>query len=711
MEEHNLQAQRQNFADALEKDLLQQIEDESSSSELAFSLVALRYLEFDPDEGIMPDGAGDYGIDYGIIGEDEASIFQFKCHDYTQGLNQDFKIGPDDLGDLRRIKEILSDLDRIPKKANLKLKQFILDLRDSIRELKIRKEETDELVYKIEVKFVALASGFSPQARDEYSKIILETRYIYDKIPIYVSYGAQFLDDLIESKWRQTNTDWKDKSGRKHDNIEITVAGKDNDFINNSKWCIFFGKAFDLVNAFKTLGYRIFEPNVRCELKTSKINRAIKDSVSSNRGRKEFMHLNNGITISCDTFTKPTENKRQIKIMHPGIINGLQTVKSLYDAYKLMESKDKTDFEENCHVLIRVHTKDSVKDINELIKATNNQNPMKPRNLRSNEAEQISYQTLLGKHNWFYARKEREWEAFSSDPRAWRRLEGKKKASFKGISGYKKADNQDIAQAYFSFIGFTTEAMNKKKQLFDDDDLYEIIFKKRISKPGKEYDLSFSKNKANILSESESSSPSPETLLISHILLEVAKNLSTPQSQLRQQAVSRLSLENKTADEIKMRLKDDTEYIKGYVIRGTLFIFIEFVGYILFRSFKEKFDTSAARFFDNCSMKSLFLDYDFETLKNRVQGNKYDNNDLIVIYWKLYEEIIDDLISDPMWLNRWKAETNVSRFHYSEENRKRILDRVDDYDSRAVRRELMKDWSVGIDQEKGLYKFVRKVLS
>ena len=710
MEENILLTQRENFLNVLKKDLLQQMENESVSYDMAFNLVALRYLEYDPDEGVMTDGAGDCGVDYVFIGEEEASIFQFKSHDYTEAFNPDFNIAPNDLGDLRRIKEILSDLDRVPKKANTKLKQFIFDLRDSIRDLKIRRADSSEQIFKIEVKFVALASKFTDQAKDEYKKIISEAEFQYDDIPILVSYESYFINDLLESKWRQTNIDWKDNKGKKRDSIEINLVGKENHFIKSSKWFVFFGKAIDLVYAYGDFGYRIFEPNVRCELKASKINRAIKESLLSTRGRKEFMHLNNGITISCDAFKKPTPNKNKIKITHPGVINGLQTVKSLYDAYQSMDSKKKVDFEKNCSVLIRVHMKDSVKDINELIKATNNQNQMKPRNLRSNEAEQINYQTLLGKDNWFYARKEREWEAFSSDPRAWKRLGGKKKINFKGISGYKKVDNQDIAQAYFSLIGFTTEAMDKKKQLFDDDDLYEIIFKRRIFKHGKDYDMIFSKNKAKVFAESVPSSPSPETLLLSYILLEVAKNLSISHAQLRQQATKRLNLEKETADEIKIRLKEDTEYIKGYAIRGTLLIFVEFVGYILFRSFQENFDNSAEYFFKNSSMKSLFSEYDFDALKNHVLKNKYDDNDLIVIFWKIYENIIDDLVSDPMWINRWKAETNVSRFHYSEENRKRILERVNDYDSYAAHTKLIKDWSVGIDQEKGLYKFVSKIL-
>jgi hypothetical protein len=44
-------------------------------------------------------------------------------------------------------------------------------------------------------------------------------------------------------------------------------------------WCVFFGKAFDLVMAYRGLAHQIFEPNVRCELWNSKINHSINERV------------------------------------------------------------------------------------------------------------------------------------------------------------------------------------------------------------------------------------------------------------------------------------------------------------------------------------------------------------------------------------------------------------------------------------------------
>src|SRR6266536_3323837 len=58
--------------------------------------------------------------------------------------------------------------------------------------------------------------------------------------------------------------------------------------------------------------------------------------------------------------------------------------------------------------------REAVADYKELVKSTNNQNPMQPRNLRSNDPEQVYYETLFADLNWFYERKEGAWKAYQS---------------------------------------------------------------------------------------------------------------------------------------------------------------------------------------------------------------------------------------------------------------------------------------------------------
>jgi AIPR protein len=108
--------------------------------------------------------------------------------------------------------------------------------------------------------------------------------------------------------------------------------------------------------------------------------------------------------------------------------------KSIHDAYDELNDKDKEHFATDCEVLVRLHTRQAVSDYKELVKSTNNQNPMQPRNLRSNDPEQVYFERLFADLNWFYERKEGAWKAFQSDSDLWGSLRGKKVSDFK-ISG------------------------------------------------------------------------------------------------------------------------------------------------------------------------------------------------------------------------------------------------------------------------------------
>ena len=63
--------------------------------------------------------------------------------------------------------------------------------------------------------------------------------------------------------------------------------------------------------------------------------------------------------------------------------------------------------------VFQVKTHDSsVSDISRMVRATNTQNPMQPRNLLSNNSEQVLFEKLFAELGWFYERKQRSNIAF-----------------------------------------------------------------------------------------------------------------------------------------------------------------------------------------------------------------------------------------------------------------------------------------------------------
>lgn len=279
-------AQRPNLAKLLENELLREQEDAGVRPEEAFLRVALRTYGFDPDEGYQTDGSFDCGFDFVYVTQEETSVFQSKTIDIEDGIPLNSELDASYLADLRRIVEVLQNLDHLPKEANRTVVEALTSMRSEINRrafisaragqerdggLDVLDEEPE---YRVNIYFYGLAKGFSSQAEDEFARFGGIAPIKYGPVQLTVAAHSVFIDDILAEKWQQRNVDWRDKSGRKKEEITINVNG---DAILDAKSAVFFASAYDLVQAYDDLGYQIFEPNVRCELKESKVNQAIKN--------------------------------------------------------------------------------------------------------------------------------------------------------------------------------------------------------------------------------------------------------------------------------------------------------------------------------------------------------------------------------------------------------------------------------------------------
>jgi hypothetical protein len=297
----------------------------------------------------------------------------------------------------------------------------------------------------------------------------------------------------------------------------------------------------DLVDAYTRFGYRIFEPNVRCEIKKSPVNKEISAQIKTLKGIKDFKHLNNGVTIVCENRSK---NSKGLRITKPGVVNGLQTVSTLASTYASLTSDVKEAFEENCQVLVRLYFKNKIL-VPVLVKATNNQNPMEARNLRSNDDEQVVFEKLFADKGWFYERKQFAWEAFAQDEVSWPTLRNKRKQNFQVRSSHGRLatrliDNQDLMQTWLSFCGFVNEAVQRRRDFFIVDRFYDRVFKARLLRHGYDYDFQWSNPKID--DEAVPEAPSVPALLLSHLTYTLANDLIPTNKEHRQQCLLRLNL-------------------------------------------------------------------------------------------------------------------------------------------------------------------------
>jgi hypothetical protein len=155
----------------------------------------------------------------------------------------------------------------------------------------------------------------------------------------------------------------------------------------------------------------LFEKNVRLFLGVDKeVNRGIIDTITSDRNNW-FAFMNNGVSITADKVTemKPIQSGRvKVKLVNMQIINGCQTVNSLYRAKFDEATRDR--FQGNSSVMVRIYEIEprNTEFMEALIRATNSQNAIRAEDLMANDPVQIRLQTLLREYRIGYERKEGE---------------------------------------------------------------------------------------------------------------------------------------------------------------------------------------------------------------------------------------------------------------------------------------------------------------
>jgi hypothetical protein len=164
------------------------------------------------------------------------------------------------------------------------------------------------------------------------------------------------------------------------------------------------------------------------------------------------------------------------------IVNGLQTVKSINNAV-LEKLVTLEDLEAQCHVQIKVIKTNDARFINTVVQATNNQNPMSPRNLKSNDREQKTLRKAFAdlSPRWFYQVKDGEWESLNEDGgRFFKAVTGFVPSDFKTTKKRGRIiDNQEAAKAWLSFTGFSAIAQDRTAHYFSEQEIYEMAFRRR----------------------------------------------------------------------------------------------------------------------------------------------------------------------------------------------------------------------------------------
>jgi hypothetical protein len=206
--------------------------------------------------------------------------------------------------------------------------------------------------------------------------------------------------------------------------------------------------AKDLVQLVEAHGDNLFERNIRGYLGSKNLNKNIVKTASSEQS-PYFVYMNNGITITCEKFSfVPVSSSPCLDINNIQIVNGQQTVRSLYQANKAGNLK------EDVKVLVRIVETSNSELLMQIIEATNSQTKVTSRDLHSNDEIQKLIEKHLISMGYFYE---------------------SRKNKYRGKEVAKRIDAEEAAQVYYAtFFEQPALAKDKKKTLFSDK--YDEIF-------------------------------------------------------------------------------------------------------------------------------------------------------------------------------------------------------------------------------------------
>ena len=121
---------------------------------------------------------------------------------------------------------------------------------------------------------------------------------------------------------------------------------------------------YNMVKQSKEKGYALFEKNIREYLGNRGINKNIYNTLRNRAERKNFFYYNNGVTLICDAISATKQLTSSEKsnphssvvftVKNPQIVNGCQTVNSIYDALEEYDPDDINDQFKDAFVMLKV---------------------------------------------------------------------------------------------------------------------------------------------------------------------------------------------------------------------------------------------------------------------------------------------------------------------------------------------------------------------
>lgn len=382
------------------------------------------------------DGDGDYGIDAVIHNESNKSleIFQFKFPNKTETIKKEIP---------------QSDIYKVITGFN-----YLIDPHDSI-ELKksssafkaLHDDLKESEIFNFGINFVSFNQGIVDNI-EVINNFVNQTKKESGTDISYQDYNVQKISNIFEKLQRQNsiiiNIPYKQ--------LQQSYSVRDIDSY------VGFVNAKQLLEAIEDDIGVIFDENIRLAEIKSKVNDGIKKTASEDQNAPMFYFYNNGITFICDE-AQLSPNSLTANLEGASIVNGCQTVTSLYENYK------KEQLNEDVDLLVRIIKISDYDERSKITQFLNSQNPIKESYFVSNHIIVRNLQTKLLEYDYYLERQinESSYKEKYVDP---------------DIKKDKKIFKLDDVIQYYSgyhLDKFAATAKRSKAILFNSDTIEEIL--------------------------------------------------------------------------------------------------------------------------------------------------------------------------------------------------------------------------------------------
>lgn len=364
---------------------------------LAFVYLCVRVmLDLDPDAAFdcLTEGGGDFGVDAMHIteetdGEFAVTLLQAK---YKASLDADANFPATAIDSLVNAIRHLFDPAAHLGGINDRLRAKVEDARSLVRD------------------------GFIPRVR----AMACNNGLMWNAEGTQAIERAEFGEQV---SWEHVNHDVLVRilQSQKPVNATLRLSGKAVfEDMNYSRVCVGRIPVTEIATLMQTHGERLLERNIRryLGLHGNRVNEGIKSTLYSSNPAN-FYFFNNGLTLICDHFQYNglQGGDYQVQVENMQIVNGGQTCMTIAKTIDEMRTQLFEGLPAEASVLVRLYElpKDNEDLVLQITHATNSQNPVDLKDLKSNDKIQRGLEDSVSQLGYQYRRKRVESTAKASD--------------------------------------------------------------------------------------------------------------------------------------------------------------------------------------------------------------------------------------------------------------------------------------------------------